>query len=117
MLSCLNPSSQRLTLRPPFLQTGKCWASELNNPSPGATPSVKPPADREYEGGFLTKLMTKDLNLAIAASKSTNTPLPIGGLTTTLYNTINKHDEFAGKDFSVVFEYLRIAMEGGMKKT
>ncbi|ORY57701.1 3-hydroxyisobutyrate dehydrogenase [Leucosporidium creatinivorum] len=114
---------QSLGLAPDLLasilntSTGKCWASELNNPSPGATPSIKPPADREYEGGFLTKLMTKDLNLAIAASKSTNTPLPIGGLTTTLYNTINKHDEFAGKDFSVVFEYLRIAMEGGMKKT
>lgn len=58
-----------------------------------------------------------DLNLAAAAGKAATVPLPLGGLTTTLYNTINKHEEFADKDFSVVFEYLRIAMEGGLVKS
>ncbi|SCV67195.1 BQ2448_5841 [Microbotryum intermedium] len=94
-------------------QTGKCWASEINNPAPGALPKLKPPADRGYQGGFLSKLMAKDLNLAIAASKTTGTPLPVGGLTATLYNTLSKHDDFANMDFSSVYEYLRIAQEGG----
>lgn len=94
--------------------TGKCWSSETNNPAPGATPSVAPPADRNYVGGFLSKLMAKDLNLAIAASKASSTPLPIGSLTSTLYNTITKHDEFAEKDFSVVYSYLDIARQGGL---
>lgn len=42
------------------------------------------------------------------------TPLPIGGMTTTLYNTLSLHDEFGSKDFSIVYEYLRIAREGGL---
>lgn len=62
-------------------------------------------------------LPLSDLNLAIAASKQTGTPLPIGGLTTTLYNALTNREEFADRDFSVVFEYLRIAQAGGMKKT
>ncbi|KAM0787121.1 hypothetical protein ACM66B_006375 [Microbotryomycetes sp. NB124-2] len=114
---------QTLGLSPDLLasvintSTGRCWASEVNNPAPGALPQVKPPADRNYEGGFLTKLMTKDLNLAIAASKQTNTPLPLGGLTTTLYNALTKRQEFSDRDFSVIFEYLKVAQQGGMKKT
>ncbi|SCZ96122.1 BZ3500_MvSof-1268-A1-R1_Chr8-1g10020 [Microbotryum saponariae] len=109
---------QSLGLAPDLLasilntSTGKCWASEINNPAPGALPKLKPPADRGYQGGFLSKLMAKDLNLAIAASKTTGTPLPVGGLTTTLYNTLSKHDDFANMDFSSVYEYLRIAQEG-----
>lgn len=117
--------------------TGKCWPSESCNPAPGATPKTPAPADRGYAGGFGAKLMAKgkfsffcrsffsimepdlrrddvDLNLAIAAAASTSTPLPVGGLTSTLYNTLAQHDEFASKDFSVVYEYLRIAREGGL---
>ncbi|KAK4701646.1 3-hydroxyisobutyrate dehydrogenase, partial [Phenoliferia sp. Uapishka_3] len=94
--------------------TGKCWSSELNNPAPGATPKTSPPADRDYEGGFLSKLMAKDLNLAISASKATSTPLPIGGMTSTLFNTLSAHEEFGSRDFSVVYEYLRVAREGGL---
>ncbi|KAL8290636.1 hypothetical protein RQP46_002894 [Phenoliferia psychrophenolica] len=96
--------------------TGKCWSSELNNPAPGATPKLSPPADRDYSGGFLSKLMAKDLNLAVSASKSSSTPLPLGGMAATLYNTLSTHDEFGSKDFSVVYEYLRVAREGGLKK-
>ncbi|KAK4056127.1 hypothetical protein OIO90_002858 [Microbotryomycetes sp. JL221] len=114
---------QSLGLAPDLLasvintSTGRCWASEVNNPAPGALPSVKPPADRDYQGGFLTKLMTKDLNLAIAAAKTTDTPLPLGGLTTTLYNALTKREEFSDRDFSVIFEYFKIAQQGGLKKT
>ncbi|KAM0751243.1 3-hydroxyisobutyrate dehydrogenase [Meredithblackwellia eburnea MCA 4105] len=94
--------------------TGQCWSSQSNNPAPGATPKTPTPADRKYSGGFISKLMAKDLNLAIQASKATSTPLPIGGLTSNLFNTMANHDEFGSKDFSIVYEYLRIAREGGL---
>lgn len=77
--------------------------------------SPRPLIDTDWSR-FLSKLMAKDLNLAISASQAASTPLPIGSLTSTLYNTLSKHDEFADKDFSVVYEYLRIAREGGLKK-
>ncbi|GAA5977529.1 hypothetical protein JCM11641_000989 [Rhodosporidiobolus odoratus] len=102
--------------------TGRCWSSEVNNPAPGATPSVPTPADRGYSGGFLTKLMAKDLNLALSAAASSPSsasasgpavPLPLGQLTAKLYNALSKHEEdFGKKDFSVVYEYLRLGMEG-----
>ena len=60
--------------------------------------------------------MAKDLNLAIAASKATGTPLPVGALTSTLYNTMSEHSEFGDRDFSVVYEYLRLARDGGLNK-
>ncbi|GAA5831706.1 hypothetical protein JCM11251_000801 [Rhodosporidiobolus azoricus] len=98
--------------------TGRCWSSETNNPAPGATPTIPTPADRGYSGGFLSKLMAKDLNLALSSAHSPTSspvPLPLGQLTTTLYNKLAAHDEFGGKDFSVVYEYLKVGMEGAAK--
>ena len=42
--------------------TGRCWASEVNNPVPGLNPGT-PPSDN-YKGGFSAALITKDLGLA-----------------------------------------------------
>ncbi|GAA6008587.1 uncharacterized protein JCM10292_007257 [Rhodotorula paludigena] len=94
--------------------TGRCWSSESNNPAPGATPQIPTPADRGYTGGFLSKLMSKDLKLALASAASSSTPLPLGQLTATLYDKLSAHDEFAARDFSVVFEYLNQAREGAL---
>ena len=41
------------------MSTGRCWASEVNNPVPGALPQGSPPCERGYEGGFSTALMLK----------------------------------------------------------
>ncbi|GAA5978624.1 hypothetical protein JCM5350_002457 [Sporobolomyces pararoseus] len=94
--------------------TGKCWSSEINNPAPGALPNSPTPADRGYTGGFLSKLMAKDLNLALSASKDSGVPLPVGSLTSTLYNKLSAHEEYGGRDFSVVYEYLKEGMQGGV---
>ena len=55
----------RLGLEPRVLaevinnSTGRCWASEVNNPVPGALVDKSPPCERGYEGGFATLLMMK----------------------------------------------------------
>eukprot|EP00922_Rhytidocystis_sp_ex-Travisia-forbesii_P006025 GHVS01008744.1.p1 GENE.GHVS01008744.1~~GHVS01008744.1.p1 ORF type:complete len:375 (+),score=39.20 GHVS01008744.1:127-1125(+) len=46
--------------------SGRCWSSELYNPVPGVMPNV--PAAREYKGGFGTRLMAKDLRIALDAA-------------------------------------------------
>ena len=60
---------QRLGLDPKVLasvinsSTGRCWASEFNNPVKDALEvlegQVGPPAQRKYEGGFAASLMLK----------------------------------------------------------
>ena len=60
---------QRFGLDPKVLasvinsSTGKCWASEVNNPVKDAVEVLEgqagPPAQRKYEGGFAASLMLK----------------------------------------------------------
>lgn len=49
--------------------TGRSWASEINNPVPGLNPTA-PPSDN-YNGGFSTALITKDLGLASSVGELT----------------------------------------------
>ena len=58
--------------------------------------------------------LSADLNLALSASKDAGVPLPVGSLTSTLYNKLSGHDDYAGRDFSVVYEYLKEGMQGGV---
>lgn len=39
--------------------TGRCWSTDTYNPFPGVMEGV--PASRDYEGGFGSALMLKDL--------------------------------------------------------
>jgi 3-hydroxyisobutyrate dehydrogenase len=36
------------------------------------------PASRDYQGGFATRLMVKDLGLAQAAAQAVQAPIPMG---------------------------------------
>lgn len=84
--------------------TGRCWASELYNPVPGVLDNV--PSSNNYEGGFGTALMTKDLGLAQDAATDTQTPTPMGSLAHNIYRLMC-HKGLAGKDFSSIFLYLQ----------
>ena len=53
--------------------SGSCWA--INNYCPYKGIGPKSPADNNFKGGFSTALMYKDLSLAIAAAKETNTKI------------------------------------------
>ncbi|KAJ1307226.1 hypothetical protein OPQ81_001340 [Rhizoctonia solani] len=108
----------RLGLSPDILagvintSTGRCWASEVNNPVPGALPGKSPPCEREFHGGFASKLMQKDMILAQHAADTAGTPLPLGNAAQAIYKKMNEDttdgaSRFADRDFSVVYEYLR----------
>ncbi|KAG7201632.1 hypothetical protein KM043_004368 [Ampulex compressa] len=84
--------------------TGRCWSSELYNPVPGILNNV--PSAKDYEGGFGTSLMAKDLGLAQAAATRTQAPIPLGSLAHQVYRTLMARG-FSGKDFSIVYKFLK----------
>lgn len=83
--------------------SGQCWALNSNCPVPGPVPSS--PANRDYKPGFAAELMSKDLELAIAAGASTGAPLELGEKAAALYRQILA-DGAMGKDFSSLYKWL-----------
>ncbi len=79
--------------------SGGNWSLEVYNPYPGVMKEV--PANRGYEGGFLNKLMFKDLGLAQEASESSNSRTPMGNLAQELYQKMIESG-FEDLDFSSI---------------
>ncbi|KAH7219708.1 3-hydroxyisobutyrate dehydrogenase [Fusarium oxysporum] len=87
--------------------TGRCWSSEINHPVPEVKAGdSSPPAHRNYEGGFITKLAHKDLALAVSAAEEANVPLAVGRCVEEMYRPLAKSKEFGDRDFSVIYEAL-----------
>lgn len=84
--------------------SGRCWSSDLYNPVPGILPNV--PSSKNYEGGFGTTLMAKDLGLAQSAATRTQAPIPLGSLAHQIYRAVIAHG-FSNKDFSVIYQFLK----------
>eukprot|EP00604_Paraphysomonas_vestita_P003259 CAMPEP_0174821482 /NCGR_PEP_ID=MMETSP1107-20130205/8679_1 /TAXON_ID=36770 /ORGANISM="Paraphysomonas vestita, Strain GFlagA" /LENGTH=263 /DNA_ID=CAMNT_0016038575 /DNA_START=295 /DNA_END=1086 /DNA_ORIENTATION=- len=90
--------------------TARCWASEINNPCPGALENTA--ASRGYTGGFAAALMYKDLGLALEVAKvAGKNILPVGSTVHDIYGDLVKQG-LGTKDFSVVFQPL--ASEEGL---
>lgn len=88
--------------------TGACWASSVNNPVPSSLPDKSPPCERDYEGGFTTALMLKDMLLAADIASARSSPLPLGQAARDLYaDALKMSPELAKKDFSSVYRYLK----------
>ncbi len=67
-----------------MLKSSGCnWSLEKYNPYPGVMDGV--PASRDYEGGFMVKLMQKDLGLAMEAALGSHSSTPMGALANSLY--------------------------------
>lgn len=110
---------QKLGLDPAILasvinsSTGGCWASSVNNPVPGALPDKSPPCVRDYQGGFVTALMLKDMGLATEIAKKNNSAMPLGEAAEALYEkAIQDEPELAAQDFSSIYKYLRTRSQG-----
>lgn len=84
--------------------SGRNWSLDTYNPWPGVQEGV--PAGNDYQGGFLVKLMNKDLGLAAAAAARLGADTPMGDLARRLYA---EHGEasYADKDFSSILERFR----------
>ena len=79
--------------------SGRNWSLELYNPYPGVMPNV--PASNNYDGGFQTNLMNKDLGLALEAALKSQSTTPMGYLAKSLY-ALHGRKGFGKKDFSSI---------------
>jgi 3-hydroxyisobutyrate dehydrogenase len=86
--------------------TAKSWSCEVNNPHPAVASQSGSPASKDYQGGFGTKLMLKDLGLAVAAAKEVHVALPLGNATKELYQLADLRG-MGDKDFGVILQFLR----------
>ncbi|XP_037119175.1 3-hydroxyisobutyrate dehydrogenase a isoform X1 [Syngnathus acus] len=86
------------------MSSGRCWASDSYNPVPGVMEGV--PSANNYQGGFGTTLMAKDLGLAQNTATNTKTSIPLGSLAHQIYRVMASRG-YANKDFSSVFQFLR----------
>jgi 3-hydroxyisobutyrate dehydrogenase len=84
--------------------SGQCWSLSTYCPWPGVGPST--PADRDYQGGFLTALMLKDLKLAQEAAAKSGAATPMGAQAEAFYALIDRLG-FGQKDFSSALRVLR----------
>jgi 3-hydroxyisobutyrate dehydrogenase len=77
--------------------SGQSWSMTSYAPVPGVGPDT--PADHDYEGGFASALMLKDLKLAAEAARSVGAYTPMGAEAEELYQRFV--DRGGGsKDFS-----------------
>jgi 3-hydroxyisobutyrate dehydrogenase len=90
-----------------MLKSSGCnWSLEKYNPVPGVMPNV--PASKDYQGGFMVKLLQKDLGLAVGAARSSNSTIPMGALANNLYGVHAKSgQDIANLDFSSILDLFR----------
>ncbi|KAK9812329.1 hypothetical protein WJX73_002793 [Symbiochloris irregularis] len=82
--------------------SARCWSSEVYNPAPGVTKGA--PASRDYQGGFATKHMIKDLKLAATAAEDLDRLLPMGAAALDLYEQVAEVDD--ALDFTAIYKHI-----------
>lgn len=83
--------------------SGQNWSMTSYCPLPGVGPES--PADRDYQGGFATTLMLKDLKLAVEAATGANASVPMGAGAMALYQAF-QNGGHGGLDFSAIIRLL-----------
>ncbi|WOR16156.1 3-hydroxyisobutyrate dehydrogenase [Hyphomonas sp. FCG-A18] len=84
--------------------SGQNWSMTSYCPVEGVGPES--PADRNFDGGFATDMMLKDLRLAKEAAISSGGVTPLGGQAEALYAALSEAG-LGGKDFSAIMEMLK----------
>ncbi len=82
--------------------SGYCWSLNAYTPLPGV--GVESPADKDYQGGFATALMLKDLRLAMEAAETAGASTPLGKHARELYEAFAA--ENGALDFSAIIKTL-----------
>jgi 3-hydroxyisobutyrate dehydrogenase len=84
--------------------SGQSWSMTSYCPVPGPVPTS--PANRDYQGGFASALMLKDLKLALAAATTAGASVPMGAQAAALYQLFANNGG-GGQDFSAIVKLLR----------
>jgi 3-hydroxyisobutyrate dehydrogenase len=84
--------------------SGQNWSMTSYCPVPGVGPTS--PADNDYQGGFATALMLKDLKLAMEAAQSAGAQVPMGERAAQLYQAFADGGA-GGMDFSAIIKDMR----------
>ena len=85
------------------VSSGQSWSMTSYAPLPGVGPET--PADHEYQGGFATMLMLKDLRLAMEAATDVDADTPMGAKAAELYEKFAAEGQ-GGLDFSAIIKML-----------
>ncbi|MEE3165251.1 MAG: 3-hydroxyisobutyrate dehydrogenase [Pseudomonadota bacterium] len=88
--------------------SGQCWSMTSYCPVPGPVPTS--PANNNYQPGFSSALMLKDLRLSQEASKITNTETPLGAHSTEIYEKMEEGG-YDNLDFSGVIKLINGELE------
>ncbi|WP_280463326.1 3-hydroxyisobutyrate dehydrogenase [Nocardia carnea] len=83
--------------------SGQSWALTTYCPVPGPVPTS--PANNDYQPGFATALMNKDLGLAAEALRANGVHGRIGELAAEIYREFNETS--GGRDFSAIITEVR----------
>jgi len=83
--------------------SGQSWSMTSYCPLPGVGPQT--PADNDYQGGFASALMLKDLKLAVEAASTANASVPMGANAMALYQAFANAGN-GGLDFSGIIRML-----------
>lgn len=87
-----------------MLQSSGCnWTLQKYNPCPDVMENV--PSSNQYQGGFMVKLMNKDLSLAMEAAQQVGATTPMAATAQALYR-MHQLQGNADRDFSSIFELL-----------
>ena len=84
--------------------SGQNWSMTSYCPVPGVGPTT--PADNDYQGGFATALMLKDLKLAMEAASLAGADVPMGARAAELYAQFDAAGN-GGLDFSAIIQTLK----------
>ncbi|RDB42325.1 3-hydroxyisobutyrate dehydrogenase [Halomonas sp. DQ26W] len=88
--------------------SGGNWALNVYNPWPGVMEGSA--ASRDYQGGFLTDLMAKDLGLAWELALGSKATVPMGSQARNLF-ALHASQGHGGKDFSSIQKLFRAGEE------
>ena len=83
--------------------SGQSWSMTSYCPVPGVGPET--PADHDYQGGFASALMLKDLKLAMGAAHEVDASVPMGAAAEALYQAF-ANGGGGGLDFSAIIRLL-----------
>jgi 3-hydroxyisobutyrate dehydrogenase len=84
--------------------SGNTWVMERAHPVPGLVPRAA--SSRDYEGGFMTDLMAKDLGLAVSAARDLRVPVVVAPAAQQVLRLASSHG-LGRKDFTAVYAFLK----------